>query len=813
MIREMGSIPPELGQIVVNLENFLTLTQHMKVIMYLSSIVLLCWLTGHYYNRSTHDRIVPSNGSWRHSTSALGQTNDSLAPSDRANSADSSRSQPPSRVISQAGSIDINEGGRSPSANSASTNQVTSDNLVSVQKQKKHVKSLNKKMLSNQQKALHQTSKNLGNSNGNGSGSSGGSGSGGENNGTIATATAVGTKMVNGETRGTISDGGNDSQKQESQNISRDQEFLKSKPPRASRFFSKVDEELDLERDKQKQQRQAKKNSATQPGGAINNQLKINLNEERNPNKPGNYNNNNDLNGFNQNEDNKLKDEPSSNSGERPVKEKQANKQIRKSWFMKVCSNFARILSGIRGTISEASQLDIRDNDYHDKQLEMLAGKIDNWYNSNTNTASTATPETTTPEKENSNAVVPGSGCENNNSVQDNVHDKNSNDSKGLKSSGSVLENQEKQQQDVELADNNSKNKSTKKSEDQTNKAQVNTESESSNKLLAASESSKVEKDKVTQVVDLDDKMIREEETQTETETMVDKTEIKVKEEKHETGENCMRKGEEKQFEKKEEQNEDKDDEKAKISQTGSMRRKRTIEKKPLASEKGSKEGYEPLNGDIPVPVPVPVPIPIPIPIPTQGELADNEIVANFKLNLINTNAQSDDEKTDDDTKLNSKLPPDQIDAPKVMPISSLEQSDLSNCAKLPHGVAAVVVPKCDTQVNLAQNSTINSTADEREDDLGEIDIGEDDVDDEEEEELDEEEESSNGLVTRNGTCVEMNHVNRADSMQSNQRVINKSDTSGDESVEAASLISVKLTKEDKAAAFKQMEMAMAIAQ
>lgn len=58
-----------------------------------------------------------------------------------------------------------------------------------------------------------------------------------------------------------------------------------------------------------------------------------------------------------------------------------ARKRSRKNWFMNVYSNFVRMLNGLRTTISDAGQLDVAENDYQDKQLEMLAGKIDNWYN------------------------------------------------------------------------------------------------------------------------------------------------------------------------------------------------------------------------------------------------------------------------------------------------------------------------------------------------------------------------------------------------------------------------------------------------
>lgn len=97
MVREMVSIPPKLGQILVNLESFLDLTQHLKVIMYLSAIVLLCWLTGSFYSGAS--RPAGRTESRRGPLSGLSSAsaNSSLADDREANSADSNRSQPPSR--------------------------------------------------------------------------------------------------------------------------------------------------------------------------------------------------------------------------------------------------------------------------------------------------------------------------------------------------------------------------------------------------------------------------------------------------------------------------------------------------------------------------------------------------------------------------------------------------------------------------------------------------------------------------------------------------------------------------------------------
>lgn len=746
MIREMASIPVDLGQMVVNLENFLVLSQHMKVIMYLSSVVLLFWLTGHYYNRSAHDRVVPSNGTWRHSTNAPGLTNGGLASSDRANSADSSRSQPPSRIISQAGSTDINEERCPPSTTSVSTNQVTSDSLVS-QKQKEKVLS-SKRMLSNQQKALHQqSSKNLGNNN---NSSDGGGGNGDDNNTTVLNDN---TQIV---TTRTIIDGKSGQQKQ--QNLSdHNQDVRSSKSLERSRFFSKVDQEFDLKR--QRTSGCGRNQTHKQSDGFVNQALELSSNEREaslgNDNSNNNNNNNND-----RNRDNKPIGE--SSNGNKSQFVKQTDTQIRKNWFMKVYFNLARILSDIRGTISEASQLDIKDNDYRDKQIEILAGKIDNWYNSGSNTA-----EASTPEKD--NLVVHGNTSGYEGSVNT-VHDQNTNDL-GLKSSSAV----EIEQYDGKIVDYDSCKLGV-----QANKAQVNNSEVGSNKI-SASESKelfKIEESEVTKVVGSDE-MLKREDRNNKTEVNVD---ADVKEEKQEASENNVKKGEEQQGQG------EKGDEKGRDSQTGSIRRRRTNKKKTFASqEKGPEGGYKSSNGYISTAT-------------TPSELAGNESVANSssKPNLINANARSDEKI--DDGKIDSDLPRDQFDALKVLP--NLKQADLSN---------AGAVPKSDNQVNLAQNQQAISTVHDREDvEELETEVGKGAENDDEEEE----EESSKRFGTRDGACIETSHhVNRNDSAQSNQRITNKSDTSGDESYERASLISAKQNKEDKAAAFEQIEMAMAIVQ
>lgn len=57
-----------------------------------------------------------------------------------------------------------------------------------------------------------------------------------------------------------------------------------------------------------------------------------------------------------------------------------SSSKLHRNWFIRVYADVVRVLSDFRRSITNASQLDIRENDFHDRQLEMLAGKIDNWY-------------------------------------------------------------------------------------------------------------------------------------------------------------------------------------------------------------------------------------------------------------------------------------------------------------------------------------------------------------------------------------------------------------------------------------------------
>lgn len=293
-MRETGVIPPKLAKIIINLESFIALSHHIKVVMYLSAIVLLCYLTSYYYGRSMHDKVQPaaanrlsSGGPGSGGASAnqqtlaagalaaglnasnlagrpIGGANDygadsnnkiaradigssstqaaSLNLSDRANSADSNRSLPPSRMSRSSLELDDNSG-QEPGPKSKE--------------------------------------------------------SGFEEEGAP-------TKEL----------GGLDS----------------------TRIFSKVDELIENgKRQKEKVSANGSVKQQTVSGG-----------------------------GGNDVESRKLS----------------VSERLNRNWFMKVCSNFVKMLNDLRSTINDAGQLNVNDkaNDFQDKQLEMLAGKIDNWY-------------------------------------------------------------------------------------------------------------------------------------------------------------------------------------------------------------------------------------------------------------------------------------------------------------------------------------------------------------------------------------------------------------------------------------------------
>lgn len=272
--------------------------------MYLTAIVLLCWLTGHYYTKSGilagGPRVTPSgiNGGDGDQTSRQsGKVADRLdssgggagsrekrlsrvalpasgAASDRANSADSNRSQPPSRVSH--GSLD---------------------------------------------------------------------------------AVSNNDELLNGDALGSNRPTTNNEELDEP-------ELLAGPRARAAqsqhRIFSKVDEEANLRSESWRAKRQAKFEARKQTGAA---------------------------NGRPDGSSSAASSSSASKSGRADTSdarggEAETKPSGKRNWFMKVCSNFVRMLNGIRSSINDAGQLDVSENDYQDKQLEMLAGKIDSWYQS-----------------------------------------------------------------------------------------------------------------------------------------------------------------------------------------------------------------------------------------------------------------------------------------------------------------------------------------------------------------------------------------------------------------------------------------------
>lgn len=72
--------------------------------------------------------------------------------------------------------------------------------------------------------------------------------------------------------------------------------------------------------------------------------------------------------------------------------------RYKRNWFLKVYTDVVKVLADIKKSISTASQLDISEtNDIHDKQLEMLAGRIDNWYGNGVGASDDATQPNSEP--------------------------------------------------------------------------------------------------------------------------------------------------------------------------------------------------------------------------------------------------------------------------------------------------------------------------------------------------------------------------------------------------------------------------------
>lgn len=247
MVREIVSIPPPLAQIIFNLESFLALSNHLKVVMYLSCLVLLIWLVGHQYKSMSRDRVRPIAAACSTSSQLALTETDREAHDSTANSINSNRSQPPSP------------------RGSSGTSTV----------------------------------------------------------GQLALTDSAGQQT-------------------------------------GARMFSKLDEEL-----RSRQQANALPDSALT--------MKV---------------------------DRLASDDGNEQAG--------VDRSAHKSWLVKVCSNLVRLLAGLRSSINEAGQLDVSENSYQDKQLEMLAGKIDNWYNKS---ASPSQVEQVSPSSTPVNLDKQGESC------------------------------------------------------------------------------------------------------------------------------------------------------------------------------------------------------------------------------------------------------------------------------------------------------------------------------------------------------------------------------------------------------------------
>lgn len=358
MVRETGVIPPPLGQIVVNLENFLTLTHHMKVIMYLSTVVLLCWLAGHYYGNSARDRVMPSSLNGTGNNANGGGGNDSY--SERGNSADiSTRSQPPTRRTSRTNSL-IEAMSNASTDTSNANNKATTFGASGVSESRKP-----QQQGSSSRAALH-----------------GSNGPLGPKADFSSSAAATNQMTARGSLTTQLPDVSLSGSASNPTPLGREQSRTKRTIARSSRIFSKVDDEwnsrsfndqLGKQQQEQQQQQQRNVNHAdmlkklAQQGDSGNRLI-----SSGEPLSSSNL-------------------EPDAKSDQAQMVEANPTSELsnanerrkRKGWFMQVYCNFVRMLTGIRGSLSEAGQLNVVENDFRDKQLEMLAGKIDNWYNSN----------------------------------------------------------------------------------------------------------------------------------------------------------------------------------------------------------------------------------------------------------------------------------------------------------------------------------------------------------------------------------------------------------------------------------------------
>jgi len=384
-VRETVSIPPKLAQIIVNLESFLALTYHIKVIMYLSAIVLLWWLTGHYYCKTSKqgERVGPAGGPGPGADRAGGlagglskraeqaadpqqdrqsgggvpgerataappdadrsegapgdqlgqlasagrqvapQTVHDTASSERANSADSNRSLPPSRQASHLGSID------------AGTN-------LSVASDERSVQTTAPPMSPPAEPA--------------------GPSARGDVDGDDKALLEGPPPPLEGGQRALPGADGAPLPTGASWTEQGGAGGAVGRPARpfGARIFSKVDDELMASQS-------GRAEGAPEVGGPMGG----------------------------------AGGELAAAAGDKEGRVGQtAGGRKRRGWFVNVCSNFVRLLSGLRTTISEAGKLDLGENDYQDKQLEMLAGKIDNWYVETSAPRAAAEPEASASELE-----------------------------------------------------------------------------------------------------------------------------------------------------------------------------------------------------------------------------------------------------------------------------------------------------------------------------------------------------------------------------------------------------------------------------
>lgn len=58
MVRERGELPPQLVRYLSSLESFIDLTGHIRIVMYLSALTMLVWLTSSHYSTHTRERLA-----------------------------------------------------------------------------------------------------------------------------------------------------------------------------------------------------------------------------------------------------------------------------------------------------------------------------------------------------------------------------------------------------------------------------------------------------------------------------------------------------------------------------------------------------------------------------------------------------------------------------------------------------------------------------------------------------------------------------------------------------------------------------------